>query len=245
MPTRASHRLRRGRRRLALIAAGSLALLLALLAYALFQTPDWYRPPRVAPEDYQKVRDNLVVAEHQFTESLLAEEPFEYHVFQDVLNQWIAARREIFPLIDEFLPPVLEDPFIRIDENGITLAGRYSMIGLGAIVSVDIEPTWEGDALTLRARSVRCGSLSLSPDFGGLGLARSAAFASGELWPGSPQMAGDLLTGFRIGARAWWKNGGVDYRLTGVRLREGQLDLHIRPLDDQVAARRRHHRSSD
>lgn len=244
MRQRATHPNRK-RTRIARYAAATLALLLVAAGYTLLHTPDWYRPPAIDPDDRQVVRDNLVRAERQFTESLLAGESFEYHIFQDVVNQWITARHEIFPLIDEFAPPVLADPFILFRRESITLAGRHRILGLDAILSIDIQAAWEDDAIVLRATAIRCGLLSLSPGFGGLGLDRATYHEAGSLWPGSPEMAGDFINGFRIDADAWWKNGGVNYRVTGLHLGDGRLDLHVRPLDDQVSTRRSRHRASD
>ncbi len=221
------------RRRVVRFGAAALMLLLVVAVYTLLHTPDWYRPPVIDPGDRQVVRDNLVRAERQFTESLLAGEAFEYHIFQDVVNQWVTARHEIFPLIDEIAPPVLADPFILFRKGSMTLAGRHRVLGIDAIVSIDIQTTWEDDAIVLRATAVRCGSLSLSPDHAGLGLDHQINYETGTLWPGSPEMAGDFISGFRIGAEGWWKNGGVDYRVTGLHLGDGRLDLHVRPLDDR------------
>jgi hypothetical protein len=48
-------------------------------------------------------------------------------------------------------------------------------------------------------------------------------------------MSGDLLTGFHLDGSAWWKNGGIDYRVTGLQVEQGVLSLDIEPLGRHVA----------
>lgn len=218
-------------KRILLIGTGGLVVVVVTAAYALLRTPGWYAPPTIAVEDRQRVRTNLVAAEQAMTESLLnSPGPFTYHLHQDDVNQWIAMRREIYPLIDELAPPQLDDPFVLFDEDGVTLAGRYRAGVVDVVLSIDVEIRLDGDDVIVRARSIRCGSVGLSLDFEGLPLATPIQRKREQTWPGSPAMSGDLVKGLRIDSTAWWKNGGMEYRVRDIRLRSGQIDVEIEPL---------------
>lgn len=226
-------------RRSALASAAALSLVLMVVLYVLFRTPTWYRPPVVQPDQRQAVRNNLINAEQAFTESLRSGGRFVYHLYQDDVNRWIAMRREIYPLIDEIAPPVLIDPVVLFRDDAITIAGRFPVGPTDVVLSVDIKPELVDDKILLRVTSVRCGSFPVPRDFGDMGLGERTDLGAEALWPGSPAMSGDFLSGFRIDTAAWWKNGGVDYRVVGLAVRSGRLDLTIEPIGRHADARRR------
>lgn len=207
---------------------------------AAMKSPAWYRPPVVAAEDRQRVRNHLVAAEQAFTEGLRsADRPFIYQLQQDDVNQWIVMRREIYPLIDELAPPQLDDPFVMFREGVITIAGRYPLGIADIVISVDILPTIEEGGLVLRAVALHCGAVRMPLTLGPLGLTRRIERDRETVWPGSPRMAGDLANGLRLETEAWWKNGGSAYRVLGVRVQPGQLSLEIEPLGRRQPAGRR------
>jgi len=222
-----------------MVGAAALSFVLAVVVYVLFRTPTWYRPPVVQPDERQSIRNNLVHAEQAFTESLRTGQRFVYHVYQDDVNRWIAMRREIYPLIDEIAPPILTDPVVLFDDEEITIAGRFPLGPTDVVLSVEIKPEYRDDAIHLKVTSVRCGSFPIPRDVGGMGLSKRADLEAEALWPGSPAMSGDFLSGFQVDAEAWWKNGGVDYRVIGLAVTSGRLDLTIEPIGRHADATRR------
>ncbi len=215
---------------------------------AAWREPSWYTPPVVPPTQRQQVRNSLIAAEQAFTERLRAGgPPFVYHLHQDDLNRWIAMRREIYPLIDELLPAQLGDPFILFDTNRILVAGRYRLGPIEVVASMEITAAIRDEALVLTASGLRCGSVGLPLGLLDAELSRPACRRPGETWPGSPGMDGDLRSGLRVGTEAWWKNGGIDYRVLEVQVAPGRLSFTIQPLGrhheaagpkDQSSARR-------
>ena len=217
-------------KRVALGALGVLVLVLVVVAFVALRTPAWYQPPIVPVEEQQRVRNHLIQAEQAFTKSLLAGEPFIYHIYQDDLNRWLAMRKEIYPRVDELIASVLTDLFAIIEPGNITLAGRLAIGRLGGIVSIDIEPAFRNQKIILTAKAIRHGSLPLPLSLDELGLRRHVDLSENRAWPGSPRMHGSFLTGFEIEPNAWWRNGGIDYLVTDLAVREGRLDLTIQPL---------------
>ena len=139
-------------------------------------------------------------------------------------------RREIYPLIDELAPHALIDPFVIFDDGVITIAGRYKAGLAEVVMSADIVPTIEEDTLVLRVGAVRCGSVRSPACIGAIGLGERIERDREETWPGSPRMWGDFLSGLHIETTAWWKNGGIDYRVLDVCVAPGTLSLNIEPL---------------
>jgi hypothetical protein len=230
----------RNRRKRLLIAAAACGGVILAGIHALWRTPDWYALPEIPPQQRQSVRNNLVAAEQAMTESLLtAEAPFVYQLYQDDVNRWIAMRREIYPLIDELAPPELIDPIILFEPGEITLAGRYRLGAMNVVLSVDLAATFEQDHIRLQLKTIRCGSMRIPVGLVRLDLRQVIDRPRDALWPGSPRIHGNFLTGLFIDARAWWKNGGVAYRVLGVELTPGRLALTIQPLGRHVDKHRR------
>mgnify|MGYP000455393062 CR=1 FL=1 len=222
----------RDRRRQAVgLAALALAGGLLGLGLAAWHEPGWYAPPVIPAEQRQRVRNSLVAAEQAFTEQLLVGgPPFMYHIYQDDLNRWIAMRREIYPLIDELLPPELGDPFIVFDEGRILVAGRCRWGPLEVVASLELTAEVSDTVLLLRATGLRCGSIGVPLGLLDAELSRPTRRRPGETWPGSPGIDGDLRHGLRLGTEARWKNGGIDYRVLDVRVEPGRLSFTIQPL---------------
>ncbi|GMU32264.1 MAG: hypothetical protein AMXMBFR20_01370 [Planctomycetia bacterium] len=181
------------------------------------------------------MRNNLVAAEQAFTESVRGPgDPFTYHLHAGDVNRWISMRREIYPLIDQLLPPMLDDPFVAFEDGRITIAGRYRLAGMRVVVSLEILARYASGDIILTAGKIRCGSLPLPTRFVEETISRPIRRGPDKVWPGSPAMSGDLLTGFHLDGSAWWKNGGIDYRVTGLRVEKGILSLDIKPLGRHV-----------
>lgn len=206
-------------------------------AFALLRTPTWYAPPAIATDQRQRVRNSLVEAEQRFTESLRAYQPFVYHLYAEDVNRWIAMRREIYPLLDSLTPPDLGEPFVVFDNGEITVAGRYKLGGVHVIVSLDFAVGFRDGAIEVRALATRCGSARVPLDMSRLGMDRAVSHAEGKLWPGSPRISGDLVTGLRVDDEGWWKNGGIAYRVTDLRVEPGRIRLTVQPLGRRPSPR--------
>lgn len=219
------------RKKVVAIVVGIVVAVVILPLYAFMRTPSWYAPPDIAPNKRQIVRNNLLAAQQAFTETLRTHVGvFEYHLHQRDINRWIAMRREIYPLIDEMMPVDFTDPFVVFEEDSITLAVRYMGGTVDLIVSMDMAVVFERESLILRTTGLQCGSIPVPLSFGSLGLDQSIEAATDDVWPGSPPMSGHLSEGLHIGATARWANGGLDYRVLGVRVEPGCLTLKVESL---------------
>jgi len=224
------------RRRIAIIGSVAVTIIAVLMGAALLRSPAWYDPPRIAVEDRQAVRNNLVSAQQAFTDSLMTQRgPFVYHLYQDDVNNWLAMRREIFPQVDELAPPGFSDPFVVFEQGRIILSARYAPDGVGAVLSLDLDAAYADAAILIRAVRLRCGLLRLPLALMGDLLTAPVDREDDGTWPGSPRIRGDLLHGLHIGAEALWKNGGVRYRVLGLTVTQGRIDLSVMPMGRQPA----------
>lgn len=224
---------------LGIFGVGALCLLLA--AWALVRTPGWYAPQQM-PTDRkvrQTIRNRLVEAEQAFTHELLSGKPFKYHIYEKYVNEWLGMRYDLYPHIDDVVPPVVRDPFVSIGEGRVRLAATYDVANRDVVVSADFAPTFENDEIVLRFDGMRCGSFPLPNVLETFHLDRDIDLDRNDAWPGSPTMTGSLANGIRIGALGWWRNGGVDYEVTDVEVGDGVLTLSITPLKRQ-SNRKRH-----
>ncbi len=224
-----------GKKRRVIRRVGIAALLLVVavvggVSLLLVQSPDWYDPVPVPEEDRQALLRRLVQAEQSFTAALRADVPFQYHLFDDLVNRWIAMQPDVLPVIDDLMPELVNDLHVRFADGEVYIGRRQSILGVEAIASVRLRVWFEEEGIVLRVESVRCGSLPLPLDWEALDLGRKIECEAERLWPGSPSVAGDLLTGLRVGREAWWKNGGIRYRVEGVEVTSGKLSLSIQPL---------------
>lgn len=221
------------------IGAAVAGLLLLGLTWALLDSPGWYDPPHVPEAERQAVRNNLISAQQAFTDSLVTEQrPFVYHIYEEDVNRWLAMRREIFPPLDESLPEGVSDPLVRFAADRIRIAATWRGSGPSVVASIDLVPTFEQDHVSIRADAVRCGRLPAPIGWLKEWLVTSIDRPPDATWPGSPSIQGNLLDGLRIGAEAWWKNGGRTYRLIGLSVQPGRLDLTIQPEGRRASSRR-------
>lgn len=226
-------------KRARVVVPAALLLFVCGVLYAVIRTPGWYAPPVIAPHERQAVRDSLVDAEQAFTQTLRAGgAPFTYMIHQDDLNRWIAMRAEIYPQAGELTPPELRDPYVRFEEDRITLAGRLAAGPVEVVVSLRLAVQCESDAVVVTSDGWRCGSAPIPERWLGTAWARPVDLDPGETWPGSPPIWGDLKRGLRIGADAWWKNGGIEYRVLRAWVEPGVLKLSVQPLGPHFATAR-------
>lgn len=224
---------RRVRRRWAWWTLGILTCVVLSCGIAVslgLRTPKWYRVPHIDESQRQQVRNNLLSAEQAMTEFLRAGQTFVYQLHQDDLNRWLTMRREIYPLADEFTPPEWSDPFVRFDTGRITVAGRFRHESWSAVASIDLNVEFKDGDIVLTAGTVRSGMLPIPVGLFGLPLDQPIDRRAEKTWPGSPPIRGDLANGVRVGARAWWKNGGLEYEVTNVWVTPGVLKFEIQPL---------------
>ncbi len=219
---------------------GGIVFLSLLLVWGLIRTPGWYAPEPVPTDrvERQIIRNRLVEAEQAFTRELLDGRPFKYNIYEKYVNEWLAMRYDLYPRIDEVVPPVVTDPFVAIGDGRVRFAAKYRFADRDTIVSADIAPTFEDGQIVLRLVGLRCGSMPVPNLLGALDIDGYVELDREEAWPGSPTIVGSLADGIRVGAQGWWRNGGVDYEVTDVKVGDGVLALQIKPLERQASNNR-------
>ncbi len=222
------------RRRVRWIGAGGAALVLVavIVLWMLFQhIPVWYEPVYVSAADLQRVRDDLVGTFDAVSRQMNGERPFAMRITQQQLNEWLAAREQMWPPAQEWVPPGMENPVVRFEADRIILAGTVVYGSLRAVLSVSVALTVDGDGLSVRLFDFRGGSLPVPEALVREPLRRIDARRRDGRYAGDGMPAAEaLLTGVRIPAEFTWPNGKRRFRIGAVRLERGAIILDVAPL---------------
>ncbi|UCG31871.1 MAG: hypothetical protein JSU68_09410 [Phycisphaerales bacterium] len=204
---------------------------------AMQHIPDWYVPPAIAPEDYQRVRDDVEAVFNEISENLMGSKPFVLLLNDEQVNNWMAVRGHMLPEAERWLPDFIEDPMIRFEDDTVTVAGTATRGSVQSVVSLtwrfDIRP----DTIVARLHRTRSGSLPLPAALIGRGLdSFSADSGSGPVpvFGDDLDLAGHVTqagTGLEIENRFRWKNGDRLFRITGLQSKNGVARFEIEPLE--------------
>lgn len=225
-------------------ALGAVIALSILVIWLMLQhKPAWYAPVEIAPQRIQSVRDDLLRTRSDLSEQmLLAKEPFEYRVSQDQLNDWLAAREDIWPLSREWLPPWMRDPMIVMDADGVRLAATLNDGSLRTVTSVKLAISADEEHIRLQLIEAKCGSFPVPRKF----IQRQLEELERQGWnleelgvtDQSRRQLPALLDGLRFPNVGMWTEptvGGKSirrrFRITEVWLEPGSLVAKIRPLE--------------
>jgi len=168
--------------------------------------------------------------------------PFELTLDAQTVTEWIAARAEIWPDSQEWIPPWLRDPVVAFVPGRIILAGQFDRGGWESIVALHLAATVEDGEIVVRLAEVTCGSLPVPesvlrrplndliqderleviamPDELAAVMRRLRSGDSGGLFDTGVHFAGPFI----------WKNGDRPYRIGAAEIGDGWLKLRIEPL---------------
>lgn len=221
----------------AIVGGMCLGAVLLAGAWMMFQRiPPWYRPTDVAAARLQEVKNDLVGTFERFSDLMNGEQPFRFRLTQEQVNAWLAARREIWPPAQRWVPPEMDAPFIAFEADGAVVAATVSLGSVRTVLSATVSARVEADRLAVRVRRVRAGALAV-PDawvrrrLAMLGPRGRADAASGRA---VPELA-ELMGGARLPADYHWPNPKRRFRLVSVRFEPGALVVEIQPLERRAA----------
>mgnify|MGYP000297785172 CR=1 FL=1 len=232
------------RRRL-IAAAATLASLAGIAAWLLLRTPGWYRTAARVEPDAQVVRDEIRDAAQAFSDALMVPGDFAVHLRDQQLNGWIERRAEIYPMLDQALPPPWRRPVVRFRDGAIRLAATYRGSTADIVFSLDLGVAMQPGAIVLTADSARAGALPLPLGLLDRLLSHAIDLPPGRAWRGSPAMRGTLRDGLKIGTRAVWPNGARAYEVLNTEVRPGVLNISLRALGSAHATGSRIHSPDD
>lgn len=198
----------------------------------LFQhIPAWYTPAQVPAADLQGIKDDLVRSEDSFSASMNAEGIFEFRLTQDRLNAWLAAREQIWPEAQHWIPPMMDAPFIAFEPGRILLAGTVQLGGIQTVLSASVHLGIDDQGVAIRLAGVTGGSLPV-PD----SLVREQLRQLDARRPRRTEAATslpsaeELLAGTHVPAEFVWWNGKRPFRVRGIQVERGAITFRIEPL---------------
>lgn len=217
-------------------------VLIAVVVWLAFQhIPSWYRPIRSSPEIVGRARASLPGTYQSFTDLLNAGRAFEFRLSAQTVNEWIAARADIWPESADALPPEVHDPMVAFDDERMILAARLERGDWKLIASAHLRLVIEGEQLRLFVAKTGAGSLPIPRGRLAAAIEGSAERVTAErewaasvgqvLGGGTATTPAQLLgEGWVVPNRLFWSNGERYFRLTQVRADDGELVLGVEPL---------------
>jgi hypothetical protein len=221
--------------RFAVIVLAMASLLAVCLWLTVFRIPSYYKPPQVGPAEYQAVRDNLEAAYNDLNLAVQGSDEFDYVVEQDQLNRWIAARRQIWPGFQRYVPEKLDQPMVVFQDGRLVVSGLAPAAGFRSVLTLILSLRAEPDHLTVRLEGCRIGAVPVPRH--ALGRFLDRLESSSTLPHGaSPQ---ELLEGLTIPNRFEWRSGGRLIRFEQIDLKAGRLVARIAPAPNRRVGKAR------
>ena len=148
------------------VSAGVVALIAIVIcaAWLMFQhIPSWYRPIVIsALGDLDRVRQDLSGTYDRLDTAIMyANGPFEFHLREDQVNAWLAARENIEPGTKGWLPTMLSNPFVHVESDGLRVAATVRREELKTVLSARLTFETTADTLRMRMSEVRTGRLPI------------------------------------------------------------------------------------
>ncbi len=204
--------------------------------------PAWYDPPQLTPDDLPGVRASLPSIYQEFTDRLAVGGRFEFKLAARTVNEWIAARADLWPDARQITPSWIKEPVMAFVDDRVVVGARYERGDWRAIVSAHFEVTVEGDTLVIRLTKMAAGSLpmlmimitdTLDERLADMfGERRSLPGRLGGLATGRERLESvrTLQEGWPLENRLYWSNGERYFRLHDVHADDGWLVLSVETL---------------
>jgi len=212
-----------------------LAVLIASLYLAVSYRPAWYEPPAIPPEQYQVLRDEVTTLLSSVGNNLHEGKPFRIILTDKQINRWLAGRRHLWPTLERLVPPDLADPAVRFEPGRIILAARYESAALRCLLRIALTARIdEADhTIVLRLEGAKVGIIGVPKRLLKRLLEQSIRRIK---WL---SLLNQLdITELRLPSQMVWPNGQFRFRIRGIRLEPGRMEIAVLPLPRQNKGRR-------
>lgn len=154
-------RMSRIARRLLFVVAGAFIVSAGVAWLAFQHKPSWYSPPGISPADLRRIRESVPQTYQDFSRRVVSAVPFEFVIDAKTINEWIAARDQLWPAARRHLPSWMHDPLVVFENGRIILAARVDTGTLQAVASLHLRVECDPKSITLQLLRVAGGSLPL------------------------------------------------------------------------------------
>lgn len=213
-----------------MISAGSLFM-------ASRSEPTWYAPPEIDVVMVEQARRTLPDAYQQFTDALVAGEPFEFRLSDAMVNEWLATREEIWPDVADAIPQEVSEPVVSFDEGRVAVAARVRIVGVNTIVSLRVSGSPDDAWFTIDPATVLAGSVPVPMGTIGRIVERFQTsrvdlreFRQRDDPARSVGGVTELIDGFAVRNLFYWSNGERYFRISDIAAEGGWLTLAIEPV---------------
>ena len=155
----------RKQKRLRWLRIGATVAFVALIALvltgwlALTRIPSWYKPAIVLQSDLDRVRNSLPNAYQELADRVVEGKEFELTFEDRTVNEWIAARAEMYPESAEWLPDFVRQPAVSFDDDRCIIAARIDYDGWKFILGVQFSATADRNRITIHIDGLTVGAM--------------------------------------------------------------------------------------
>lgn len=225
------------------IAVGVTSLAVIVSGWLAFQhKPSWYQPPQVTAADVPRIRKSIPERYQSFTDALMAGGTFDYRLTAQTLNEWIAARAELWPDAAGAFGRGIEEPVVAFEGDRVIVSATYHRGNWRTVVSAHHSVRVDEGQLVLQLVKLAVGSLTvpMGPAVKALDARIQPLLAEGGRWCKSLKRlsiagtrfdsVGDLVDGWGVKNNFHWSNGDRRFRIVAVQAKDGVLNLRVEGL---------------
>lgn len=214
------------------------------VAWLFFQhIPAWYQPIWLSRNEAEAVRERAEQIFEIVTEKMVAGEPFSITFTARQINELLSVQELIWPMGATWLDSGFEAPCVDIRENHLNLGMRYRWGQIQSILSLKLTAKIQNDQLDIQVVSAKAGSLPVrasmflenfsarkEPGIADSTESSPRATESSSLLQGSMERLFNAGRSISPANRFEWSNGGIAYKIVGLKLRPGTIQLQVMPL---------------
>ncbi len=185
----------------------------------------------------EEARRSLPDAYQLFSDAIVAGDPFIFQLDEQTVNEWLAAREEMWPAASRVIPTQIDAPAVAFRDGVIALAARVKLGGIVTVVSVRSSAQPVDDRVVIDSITLLAGSLPMPlravssiMDMSRASHVDLRSF-SDPTDPSQPiDQWTDLFDGFAVRNFFYWANGERFFRITRIESANGLLTLGIEPV---------------
>jgi hypothetical protein len=192
---------------------------------ALIYVPSWYEPQYVPASDQQRLRDDFTAVTTKFNNGMQRPKAFEFRISAREINRYISGAGYLYPELSKAIPSNVVDPAVQLEDDYLKVGAIVEQDGRKAFASLWLKVSPDGEWLNIDDLRAKIGLYRIPRNMIKVRMGKLSAKVA-EYLP----VVDRILDEGRLPNRFRYPNSNYDFRVTGLRAREGVLYLTIEPI---------------